>query len=182
MRKQMVFRFLLGLVLLLALTVSCSLIPDPEEIIENVIETEIDLESIETEMESIATDMDMGAIVTEFESMETEMGSMVTEIGDLGDVGEIFDTPVPGEKPADIPVVDGAEDLFTSPTEVEYWSEKPVSELKDYYMAEMPLNGWTFVSEESEEDYYKLVFQKDGRTATVEIDSFFGVYIKIEGG
>jgi hypothetical protein len=169
-------------VLVLSVTLSCSLIPDPEEIIEDVIETEIDLESIETEIESIATEIDVEAIETEFESMETEIGSMVTEIGDLGDVGEIFETPVPGEKPADIPVVDGAEDLFTSPTEVEYWSDKPVSELKDYYMAEMPVNGWTFVSEESEEGYYKLVFEKGVRKATVEIDSFFGVYILIEGG
>lgn len=178
MAQKKVFRWIWFVSILALITVSCNLFG-------SLIEDQID-KTIGTEAEAMLTEIDIESIVTEadIESLVTEMDieSLVTEINP----DEILDAvttmiPVPentGERPEGIPILEPNSDFITSKTHVEFVVEKPVKEVTDYYEKEMPLKGWTKVAAESkvEADLTTLVFTKDSRKATIEIeeDLFFG--------
>ncbi len=84
-----------------------------------------------------------------------------------------------GEKPADIPVMQGGELEEASQTYVEYSLEaENVAIVVEFYEREMPMNGWTKLDTESrvEAEIATLVYSKENRkaTVTIEIDDFFG--------
>ncbi|MBN1148107.1 MAG: hypothetical protein JXA78_12685 [Anaerolineales bacterium] len=192
MRNQKVFRLLLAVVLAAAVGLSCNLISnlqDAQEAIEmkNTIEvlvTDMDVGVISTDVGALVTQVDMGAIETQMESMATELGGG----GVVETMGAAF-TEMPGfsgEKPADIPVMEGGDEMLASSDLVEYFIDKGFQEVMDFYEREMPANGWVRVEGSVETDYAKLVFEKAGRKATIEISTLpfleqTSVSIYIEG-
>ena len=195
MNKQSIFRILLVVILLVGLSISCNFISDVKETFElkNSVEaiiTEFDIEALSTEfdIESMATEFDFEAIETEIESMATEFDfeAIVTEF----EGGELLGTPefqipeVVGERPADIPIMPNAGEITESSDFVEYFIEVDISQVISFYELEMPKNGWGKTREEKADEYATIVYTKGGRTATVDLNFFFGetsVSIAIEG-
>lgn len=190
MRNKKYFQILWVVTIIIAVTLSCSLgLSAIEKELEESISTEVeaiitDAESLETEVGSLITDIDLEAIVTEvdIEAMVTEIDieSMVTEVNldDLLGGGE-------GEKPADIPVMEGVTIDFQSETSVEYPANVPLNEVVAFYEREMPINGWTKVEAESKvlADSAELVYEKGGRKAKITIEQDFfsdDMYVTIE--
>ncbi|MEW5870306.1 MAG: hypothetical protein AB1894_13610 [Chloroflexota bacterium] len=181
MHSKKLFQYLWLISILVVIALGCSML-------SGVVERQIE-KGIETEMESIGTEVD--ALITDMggEGMIDTMAAEFTDIPFLDETGIPFfdETEEPmGEKPADIPVMPGAKMDFTSPTSVEYGVEAEIKAAVDFYEREMPVNGWIKVEAESKVDLpnemAKLVFQKEGRKATVEIEVDFlfdGTYVTI---
>jgi len=181
MRNQKIFRYILLLTLLVAFSLSCKVITKPIEDIIGIkntaesIATSIDVEGIATSIEGLATEIDIEGISTQIEPMITEVQEMITEMPDLS-----------GEKPADIPIIEGGEEMIATKGLITYSTVKGLGEVVDFYERQMPVNGWVKTEGKVEEDTAKLVFQKEARKATITIDSFpivgTTVSITIEGG
>jgi hypothetical protein len=168
MRRSKLFWFIFALTLLLSASLGCKLVTGPFD----------DLDQLDETAGALSTEVDTQAIETEFQALTTDMGGefdvLQTEFPDLG-----------GEKPADIPVMEGGDEFLASETEVSYFLEKDFQEVVDFYEREMPVNGWVKVEGESknEDGSVELVFEKDGRKATVMITDLFAmqaIFITIE--
>lgn len=70
----------------------------------------------------------------------------------------------------EFPVMDGATatSLVTKPGEVFYQIEKPLTEVLDFYRAEMPNRGWTLTEDAVVGSFATLVFSKDGKYVEVK--------------
>ncbi len=205
MRDRNLFRYLLVITLVLAVTLSCNLVMNPINQTVGVVKTG---ESIATAVQSVATQVDVGAIATSIGDISTQVdvGAIATSIQDVAtqvDFGGIAtqiqgvatsgpgnmvstlmaDTGGGGAKPADIPMLNGATQLNASATEIDYVTQETVDNAAKFYQRQMPANGWQKVSEKIQPDTATLVFQKGGRKATVQIDSMLvtTVSITIEG-
>lgn len=170
MQVKKYFQFLWLLSVLALAALSCKLVSGP---IQQVGEIKNTAEAVATEFESIATEFDFGDISTQVEGIATDidLGSLATELPDLT-----------GEKPADIPVMQGGSDLVSTSGLVTYTTEKDFKSVVDFYLREMPNNGWQKIESESrqEEGSATLVYQKGGRKATIEIaDAFISVLVSI---
>jgi hypothetical protein len=184
MQRKTVFRVLwIGSILLLA-GLSCQFIEDVTGVSTiQAVATEIDIEGIVTQANvgGIATEMNIESITTQMEPMLTDIATDVEPI--LTDIATQFF----GEKPADIPVIEGGSmDPITVAGLVVYTVDKDFQSVVNFYEQEMPKNGWIKdVSKSStKSDSAKLYFTKGNRKAEVEIEDFFGmvtVTIKIEG-
>jgi hypothetical protein len=98
---------------------------------------------------------------------------------DLGD--DSLETPEAGgddplnfdDVPDDVPVYDGAEvqDLFAAEDMVSFTTTGEFQEVVDFYVAEMPANGWEEDAETTVtmEGLASLGYTKDGRTASLLI-------------
>jgi len=176
MRNQKVFRILLMVVLLLAVSLSCKTITKPFEAVQDIINlaTDVDVQGIVTQVEGLATDIDIEGITTQIEPMMTEIQDMITEMPDLS-----------GDKPVDIPIIEGSEEMMSSKGLITFTTEKELYEIIDYYNQQMPANGWNKTGEKVEEDSTELTFEKGGRKATINVISFpfigTNVTITIEG-
>jgi len=188
--RQSIYRFLLIIILLVGLSLSCNLVTDIKETFEmkNTAEafiTDIDIEGLATEFdfEAIATEFDFEAIETEIDALATEFDFDVieTEFG----MGELFETSefqIPGfvgERPADIPVMPEAADIMESADFVEYSVDVDINQVKNFYEQEMPKNGWTKTKEDIGEGYASITYTKGGRTATLDITDLFGILVTI---
>jgi len=176
MRNQKVFRFLLLIVLLLAVSLSCKTITKPFESIKDIINlaTDIDVEGIVTQVEGFATEIDIEGMQTEIAPMITEVQEMITEMPDLS-----------GEKPVDIPIIEGSDEMISSKGLITYSTDKELQEVVDFYNQQMPPNGWNKTEEKVEEDSAELKFEKGGRKAKINVIAFpfigTNVTITIEG-
>jgi hypothetical protein len=121
-------------------------------------------------------------------------GSMELTV-DLTDINQPIDIVLPeealasGEPPDDIPVPDNAEELqiVDFMGMITYLSPLAPEEVADYYIAEMPNNGWTQVSLDQMQGMHSLEYSKGDRTASILItmDTDTGkttVLITTEGG
>jgi len=190
MNRQIIYRFLLVIILLVGLSLSCNLVTDIKETFEmkNTAEafiTDIDIEGLATEFdfEAIATEFDFEAIETEIDAMATEFDFDVIETEFGG--GELFETSefqIPGfvgERPADIPVMPEAANIMESADFVEYSVDVDINQVKNFYEQEMPKNGWTKTKEDIGEGYANITYTKGGRTATLDIMDLFGILVTI---
>ena len=182
MRERKVFRYLWVISLFVVAGLSCNLVSN----VTDAVQMKDTIAPIITDVGGMMTDMPMGSI-------ETQVGSIATEFQGGGMetmAAQITDMPIPGlsgEKPDDIPVMEGASEIVGSADLVTYIIDKDFQEVVDYYEREMPNNGWTKSDGNVESDYAQLVYEKAGRKATVEL---FGipfieqtsVTINIEGG
>jgi hypothetical protein len=168
MQKRKLFWVILALTALLSFSLACKLVSGPFD----------DLDQLEETAGALETEIDIEAIETEFNAMSTEMDGefdiMGTEFPDFS-----------GEKPADIPVIDGGDEFLASENEVSYFVEKDFQEVVDFYDQQMPTNGWVKVENETknEDGSIEMVFEKEGRKATVMITDLFAmqaVFITIE--
>jgi len=182
MRERKVFRYLWVISLFVIAGLSCNLVTN----ITDAVEVKDTIAPLITEVGGMITDVDTGSIETQIGSIATEFegGGMETM------AAQITDMPIPGlsgEKPADIPVMDGASEIVGSADLVTYFIDKEFQTVVDYYEREMPNNGWTKSNGTVDSDYAELVFEKDGRKATIEIAGIpfieqTSVTINIEGG
>ncbi len=177
MRNQRVFRYVLLITLLIAMSLSCKTITGPLDKLKGIATDVQDMIGIATDIdiEGIVTDIDIEGMKTEIAPMMTEVLDMVTEMPDLT-----------GDKPTDVPIIEGGEELMSSSGLITFTTDKDQGEVVAFYQTNMPANGWTKLEEKIEEDTAELVFQKDARKAKISIDSipFMGttVSITIEGG
>lgn len=179
MQGKKVFRYIWLVVLLLAATLSCNLLTD----IQEMIELKDTAEGIITDVGGIITEIPIegivtgvGAMSTQFEAIETEIGTIVTEMPDFT-----------GEKPEDVPIMEGGMEMMASEGMIAYTIDKNYQEVVDYYEREMPINGWVKVEGSVEESYAQLVFEKADRKATIDITGIpfidqTSVTIMVEGG
>jgi hypothetical protein len=189
MKNKRYFQVMWVFTILVVISLSCSLgLSALEEEIEESINTEVEelvtnADAISTEVGSLVTDIDLEGMVTDIdiEGMVTDIDfeAMVTEI----DLDNLFG--VQGEKPADIPVMEGYTDEFFSATLVEYVVNVALNQVVAYYDREMPVNGWTKVDAESkvQADSAELVYEKGGRKAKITIEKDFfsdGMFVSIE--
>jgi hypothetical protein len=177
MHNQKIFRYVLLLTLLVAMSLSCKTITGPLDKLKGIATDVEDMIGIATDIniEGIVTDIDIEGMKTEIAPMITEVLDMVTEMPDLT-----------GDKPTDVPIIEGGEELMSSKGLITYTTDKELREVVSFYQTNMPANGWVKGEEKIEEDTAELVFQKDTRKATISIDTipFMGttVSITIEGG
>jgi len=177
MRNQKIYRFILLITLLIAVSLSCKTVTEPIEKISGVA-TDIE------DMMGIATDIDIEGIVTDIdiEGMKTEIAPMITEVQDM--ITEMPDFT--GDKPTDVPIIEGGDELVSTKGLITYTTDKEIGEVVNFYESQMPANGWMKTSGNVEEDTAELIFQKEARKATISIDSipFMGttVSITIDGG
>jgi hypothetical protein len=183
MRERKVFRYLWVISLFVVAALSCNLVTN----VKDAVEMKDTIAPIITDVGGMITDMPLGSI-------ETQVGSIATEFEGSGSMetmqAQITDLPIPGltgDKPADIPVMEGASEIVGSADLVTYFIDKGYQEVVDYYKREMPNNGWTKTDESVDSDYAELIFEKGGRKATVEISGIpfieqTSVTINIEGG
>jgi hypothetical protein len=166
MSNRKIYRYALILVLLVAASLSCKTVMNPDEVVEGLVSTQIEGIVTDIDIESLTTDMDLGAIVTDM-----DIESIVTDM-DFGD-----GTPAPGgQRPADIPIMPGQTEILTEASDwVMYNVTAQFQAVIDFYEKEMPANGWSKVTGESkvESDYAYLVFEKQGRKAVLEISPDF---------
>jgi len=98
------------------------------------------------------------------------------EIGDLVDLEGIRDLIEDGlgsgEAPADIPIVEAVNEiLIESEDVISYLTSMDFAYVTDFYISQMPINGWTSVEENIiNDDSALLFFEKDGLKATVTIN------------
>jgi len=105
-------------------------------------------------------------------------GSMEITV-DLSDINQPINIELPeealasGQPPDDIPVPDNAEDLqiVDFMGMITFLSPLTPEEVADYYIAEMPNNGWTEVSLDQMTDMHSLEYSKEARTASILITS-----------
>jgi hypothetical protein len=165
MRRQTFFRLLWVITILGAVTLSCQTITGP---VEDVIGAKDTALSLATDVEAIITEVDIEALVTEvdIEGIATEMEAIVTDM-DLEGVATEFT----GEKPEDIPMLEGAEEMIATSNFVSYSTSADLKTIVDFYNSQMPVNGWTkdeTLSKVGEEDA-ELIFNKGARKAIVTI-------------
>ena len=172
MRNQKIFRYILLLTLLVAMSLSCKVVTKPIE----------DIIGIKNTAESLATDINVEGIVTNVEGIVTEMEPMITEVMEM--VTEMPD--LTGDKPTDVPIIEGGEELMSSKGLITYTTNKELQEVVNFYEGQMPANGWAKTEGKVEENTAELIFQKEARKATISINTipFMGttVSITIEGG
>jgi hypothetical protein len=191
MPQKQVFRYLWVISILVMVGLSCSLLSRFVEntvnnTVNNVIDTQVG--GISTDVGSLITEVDVGSLIT-----EADIGSLITDIN-INEPFGIIDTAFPevtntGEKPEGIPVMEPNTDLITNKTHVEFATTKTTQDATTFYTQQMPANGWTKVEAESkvENDVTTLVYTKDTRKATIQIeeDFLFGgtlVTIDVTGG
>ena len=167
-KKQMSITFLMVGVLLAA-SVACSFFSD----LRKVSDTADTAEAFITD-----ADIDMGTVEAmgpTLEAMAPTLKAKITESGiseTLQAAATNIPIPTQGEKPADIPLMDGSRSLeITSSKLVSYIIDAAFDDVVAFYDREMPVNGWTKNTAESEktDNYVTLVFEKGGRKATVTI-------------
>ncbi len=172
MRNQKIFRYILFITLLVAASLSCKTVTKPFEKISGIATDIEDMMGIATEIdvEGLATDIDIGGMETELAPMITEVQGIITDMPDLT-----------GEKPTDVPIIEGGEEIMSSKGLITISTDKELREVVDFYESQMPANGWAKVDGKVEEDSAELVFQKEARKATISIDSipFIGTTISI---
>ncbi len=177
MEKKVYFRALWIVSLLILVSMACNLLTNPVGSIGNKIETAVGTAIPNaTQIGAIATQIApsiskvAGQVQTQLPSLETQLPSLATQIPTLIGV-------TPGQKPDDIPVMEGNRTEITMSSQAVIYSI--TSDLKtavNFYKTEMPKNGWTqdtAASRESDIDT-TLVFNKGNRQATVEIIDLFG--------
>ncbi len=76
-----------------------------------------------------------------------------------------------GEAPSDIPIVDmgTVTNFIGSQHLVAYTSTLETSVIRDFYLNEMPNNGWVFLQIEAHQNAIILYFEKNDRKATVNL-------------
>ena len=200
MKGRKVFRLLWVVSLLLIAGLSCELVDTVQEAV-----------GMKDTAVSIATEVDIGGISTEIGGMVTEMGGEgaleTAQAKGTEGIGLPIPTGLPeipglptglpeipglpggesGEKPDDIPVMEGAKNLIARERFVQYGTDFSISEVVDYYEREMPANGWVKTEEDVQSDFARLVYEKGDRNANVQVGkSIFGgglgITIIIEGG
>ena len=103
-------------------------------------------------------------------------GSMELTV-DLSDINQPINIVVPeealasGQAPEDIPIPDNAEDvqIVDFMGMITFLSPQTPEEVADYYIAEMPNNGWTEESLDQMEGMHSLVYSKGDRRASILI-------------
>jgi hypothetical protein len=178
MVNRKIYRYGLILVLLVAASLSCKTVLNPDEVVEGLVSTQFEGIVTDIGIEGLVTDMDveslvtdMGAMITDmdFESLATEVESLATDF-DFGD-----ETPMPGtggQRPQDVPIMPGETSMLSESSNLVMYSLKAdFQKVVDFYELEMPNNGWSKVTADSsvEEDFANLVFEKQGRKATIDI-------------
>lgn len=177
MRNQKIYRYILLIILLVAVTLSCKTVTEPIEKITGIATDIEDMMGIATDIdiEGLATDIDIEGIETEIAPMITEVQQMITEMPDFT-----------GDKPSDVPIIEGGEELMSSKGLITFTTDKGIGEVVNFYESQMPANGWMKTSGNVKPDTAELIYQKETRKATISIDEipFIGttVTITIEGG
>ena len=185
MNNRMIYRYLLVVTMLVAASLSCNFIMDP---INDTVEVGQTAQSVATDFEGLATDIDLGSIATDIDlegiATDIDLGAVATEIGDLATQVEeegVLETmqaemtalpDLTGEKPEDIPVMEGdIMGLVGTAEFVTYIIKTSFQDVVDFYETQMPANGWVKVEVESElgEEFARLVYEKGGRKAIVNI-------------
>ena len=176
MDNRAIYRYLLVITLLVAASLSCNFIMNP---INRAVGMGQTAESVATEIEGLATDVNIDDLATKIDlgSIATEVGDIATQIEDSGalETMQAQMTALPtmlGEKPEDIPVMEGETlGVVSTAKFVTYVIKASFQDVVDFYASQMPANGWTKVEVESETggEYARLVYEKDGRKAIVNI-------------
>jgi hypothetical protein len=76
-----------------------------------------------------------------------------------------------GALPEDIPLPEDAQEVNNMFGMISYNSDTSPEELAEFYQAQMPENGWTEVSMEELSGMYMMEYSKDGRTASLIINT-----------
>lgn len=96
---------------------------------------------------------------------------------DMTDVNEPIVIEVPEEAlassslPEDIPVPEDAEEVTNAFGMITFNSPSTAAEVAEFYQTQMPQNGWTEVSVSELSGMFMLEYSKDGRTASLMIDT-----------
>lgn len=154
MQKKMIYRIVWGMSLIMIFSLACGLV---DQIVGVKSAAEAVSTSVEQGMELLNT---LPAIVTEFEGsgIAETAKSVVTEMPVLS-----------GEKPDDIPVMEGATSLAGSTEVVSYITDAGLQAVVDFYKREMPANGWSEVKVEVKSDTAELKYSKGSREAEITI-------------
>lgn len=124
--------------------------------------------------EAMITEADIG--VETMQAAITDIGAKITESGIVETMQAVAtEVPIPtlgGEKPEDIPLMDGKRSLeLFSANLVTYTIDADFEDVVAFYDREMVANGWRKNEADSNknQNLATLVFEKDGRKATVVI-------------
>lgn len=161
-KKQMIVTFLIVSTLLVA-SLACNLFSDIRKVGDTA-----------NTAEAMITDADIG--VETMQAAITDIGAKITESGIVETVqAAATENPIAlptGEKPEDIPIMDGNRTAeITSSNLISYIIDAAFDDVIAFYDREMIVNGWTKNEADSKknENLTSLVFEKDGRKATVII-------------
>ena len=178
MNRQSIYKFLLGVTLLLAVGLACSLTDSIDQLREGK-------EAIET-VQGIATQIDESGLVETGQAMATKVDesglsetaqALVTEVDESGiaETVQAMATELvvqPGDVPADVPIWEGNKTAFVGSDQViSYSTNDSFQELLNFYEREMIARGWTkiqlgtVISDTSADLHY----EKDGRKVNVII-------------
>ena len=161
-KRQMIVTFLI-ISALLAASLACNLFSDIRKVGDTA-----------NTAEAFITEADVG--VETVQAVITDVGAKLTESGIIETVQAVAtENPITlptGEKPDDIPIMDGKRSAeITSANLISYIIDAAFDDVVAFYDREMVANGWK--KEENDSDQKKsfasLVFEKDGRRATVII-------------
>ena len=126
-----------------------------------------------SEIEELAEEVDIKNI----EDLQDEFSGIITELpADIGDIQATMEAVQDefnlGDAPPDIPVVEAeTENFFASEAFISYTTSLGFDEVVEFYLEEMPENGWNPVNEGlvQTDDGTVLHFKKNGRNAFVTL-------------
>jgi hypothetical protein len=187
--RQITFRLVLGLILLVSFSLSCNIISRTNEVRSTA-------EGVATRVEqgrgmlgtgqALATQVGESGYVETAQALATQVGesglketaqAYATQFEDSGylETAQAVSTQFslsPENVPSDIPLYEGEKNAFVaSPQVVSYFIDADFDKVLAFYQREMPARGWipvergTVVTENTAE----LNYEKDGRTAMVVI-------------
>lgn len=163
MKKNKVLLIFLLVSSLLVASLACNLFSDLRKVADTA-----------STAEAFITQADIG--VGTVQALVTDIGVKITESGIIETVQAVAtDFPRPtleGEKPEDIPIMEGNRTAeITSSKLISYIIDASYDDVVAFYDQEMVANGWIKNEEDSQknEGFATLVFEKDGRRATVII-------------
>jgi hypothetical protein len=120
---------------------------------------------------------DAGPGIETAQALITDVGAKITESGIIETVQAVAtDIPLPtleGEPPADIPIMEGKRSAeVMSSNLISYVIDAAFDDVVNFYDREMVAQGWVKNESESKKTanlIQQLVFEKDGRKATITI-------------
>ena len=119
-----------------------------------------------TTLQAAATEIATSGVVETLQAAATQ----VATTGALETVQAVGTDIGLGEKPEDIPIMDGAENLVSSKEFVTYSVKTDFKTVVDFYKEEMIANGWAEGQNSLESTGFStLNYTRDNRTATVAI-------------
>lgn len=177
-------KWVLRIVFILFVVSACNLfsigLDKVDEVISDIedLPDQIPVDEIVEDIETLATDIpvEFDDIGEEIETLITEIPSELENLGEVSDLGDIQDLIedglLSGEAPEDIPIVEDPKEILIESEElISYLTPHDYLYIKDFYLHQMPNNGWALLEENIINDNSSLlIFEKSSRKATITIN------------